>query len=90
METKPWEDTVMKQPRIKELWNEHDGGFGALAEITQAQAEISFKVGIGEVIDDIVKELDYPFSTPKWRILEHVEICIGGWQKKLEEWGIKQ
>jgi len=48
------------------------------------QAEISFKAGIKEVVDDIVNAMD---TSKIGYTIATVEKCLEKWEAKLKEWG---
>ena len=66
-------DTVIAG--VKFLKIAHDGGLNAAAE---AQAEVSFKAGIKEVVDWIIDNNAVP---------DHI---LDLWKSALKEWGINE
>ena len=75
-------DTVMNDQQIDEAVKKFPYFPNAFREVAKAQAEISFKTGIKEVIDWI--EWIQPFKGQF-----NLQINYNSWQDKLKEWGIK-
>jgi len=84
-------DTVMGRDKLTALY--HDIPFqenvtdafyitDRLERIAKAQAEISFKAGIKEVVDWLLSEGGFPWS------MDEYPKRIKRWQAKLKEWGI--
>jgi len=81
-------DTVMSDEERKKFLPINDGysyykGYGEA--ISQAQAEISFKAGIREVVEWLQKtsdNLDYNNT------ISLFAVGMGEWEAKLKEWGI--
>jgi len=60
--------------------------------LVQAQAEISFKAGIKEVVEWIIENAAFPMSNLSYveRQATPLDVYIefGDWQAKLRDWGI--
>ena len=85
-------DTVMKEDGKRGCVFTDKGGYRTPWSITdhtaKAQAELSFKAGIREVVDWIQQTHQYigfchPDAFANW-----IQIEMGIWQAKLKEWGI--
>lgn len=55
----------------------------------QAQAEISFRAGMREVVDSLIKDFDYCDSAGDNFTGIGYFISTDEWQAKLKEWGIE-
>jgi len=81
-----WQDTVMVEPQMEIALKDY-GLFAINAypleiyTLLEAQAEISFKAGIKEVVE-WVKERDCGTKSSVWLFRDN-------WQAKLKEWGIE-
>ena len=80
------EETVMNDDKIEAMVMEHCN-IGIEVEdtdraIAKAQAEISFKAGIQEVVDWLLSEGGFPWSMDEYP--ERIKL----WQAKLKEWGL--
>ena len=75
-------DTVISNKQVEELYGIHPHQLVPgvqIDELKLAQAEISFKAGIREVVEYVTTYLINGFPND----------CIMNWQAKLKEWGIE-
>ena len=83
-------DTVMKEDGKRGCVFTDKGGYRTPWSITghtaKAQAELSFKAGIREVVDWI--ESVRPVRKLPEGNMEHYAVSMEQWQAKLKEWGI--
>lgn len=77
-------DTLMSREELEQVYR--DGLIGWWLRIAQAQAELSFRAGIKEVVEYIHQHLIDPRVTGDLK----TTITPWEWQAKLKEWGIEE
>ena len=95
-----WEDTVMNEKELIEIWTtgENRDPFEDFGRMAKAQAEISFKAGVGEVVEWLenscmLSVLDK--SRFIYKDVGSITFSLGNlkdseqWQTKLKDWGIR-
>jgi len=84
-------DTVMSEEQIKMAWYSQLGHVAGDKAIAQAQAEISFKAGIKEVVEWIEENLLVAVKDEMSG--SQITVTLGKaheseeWQAKIKEWG---
>lgn len=83
------EDTVMTYDEVRTYWLKRGVQGPDIDDTKEAQAEISFKAGIREVVRWVNRKLivTFPLDTTE---IYHLKMVLGSyeWQAKLKEWGI--
>ena len=89
-------DTVMSDEQLEDLLGEdfktaYSGHIKEYQAIAKAQAEISFRAGIGEVVEELEKYDVCYLSVSTTGHDYHIPLCLADtWQAKLKEWGIDE